>query len=126
MTERLKKEEQKGKKFDSEKLEWSLLPIDALCVVVMVFMFGARKYGKRNWENGMDWSRMYNAACRHMTKWYVGQTFDTETGINHLAHAIVSLMMVLAYQMRNVGTDDRNTKDSELAVHQEYSAKLGD
>jgi hypothetical protein len=122
MKESLTKEEN-GKKYDSNKLEWDLLPIDALCVIIMVFMFGAKKYGKRNWENGMDWSRMYNAACRHMTKWYVGQTFDEETGINHLAHAIVSLMMVLSYQIRNIGVDDRNIKNSALAANQIYTKK---
>lgn len=117
----LSKEE--GKKYDSEKLEWSLLPLDSLGMIVRVFMFGADKYGRRNWENGMDWSRLYNAAVRHMTKWYAGQTFDRETGINHLAHSIVSLMMILSYQMRNMGKDDRNINESESAVYQEYIPK---
>lgn len=118
--------EEKGKKYDSEKLEWDLLPIDALCVIIRVFMFGAKKYGKRNWENGMAFSRLYNAALRHMTKWYAGQVFDEETGINHLAHAAVSLMMILAYQVRGGGgtLDDRNTKESVSATKQEYKPKI--
>lgn len=118
--------EEKGKKYDSNKLEWDLLPIDALTVIIKVFMFGAGKYGKRNWENGMAFSRLYNAAVRHMTKWYAGETFDPETDINHLAHSIVSLMMILAYQVRGAGgvLDDRNTKESKSAVYQEYRPKI--
>lgn len=118
--------EEKGKKYDSNKLEWDLLPIDALTVIIRVFMFGASKYGKRNWENGMAFSRLYNAAARHMTKWYAGETVDPETGINHLAHSIVSLMMILAYQVRGGGgvMDDRNTRESQCATMQEYRPKL--
>lgn len=120
--------EEKGKKYDSNKLEWDLLPIDALTVIIRVFMFGASKYGKRNWENGMAFSRLYNAAIRHMTKWYAGETVDPETGLNHLAHSIVSLMMILAYQVRGGGgiIDDRNTKESKCATMQEYVPKISE
>lgn len=102
----------KGKKFDSDKLKWGLLPWDALTDIVRVFMFGANKYGERNWELGMDKSRLFDAALRHMTKWACGDEEDNETGINHLAHAIVSLLMILTYKIRGM---DKNETDMSMS-----------
>lgn len=97
--------EKLGRKNDGGKLKWSLLPWDALTDVVRVFMFGAYKYGERNWELGMDKSRLIDAALRHITRWQCGEEKDIETGINHLAHAIVSLLMIVAYTVRGNNKD---------------------
>lgn len=94
-----------GRKNDGSKLRWSLLPWDAMTDVVRVFMFGAHKYGERNWELGMDKSRLMDAAIRHITRWQCGEEKDDETRINHLAHAIVSLLMVIAYTVRGNNKD---------------------
>lgn len=100
-----------GRKNDGGKLRWSLLPWDAMTDVVRVFMFGAYKYGERNWELGMDKSRLMDAAIRHITRWQCGEEKDIETGINHLAHAIVSLLMIIAYTVRG-NNKDASTKMS--------------
>lgn len=103
-----------AKKSDENKPDLSLLPRNAKEEVAKVFMFGAEKYGRYNYLKGMDWTRLIAAADRHMTKWNDGETLDEESGLNHLAHAICGLMMLLEYKARDLGTDDRykSGKDS--------------
>jgi hypothetical protein len=94
-------------KFDDGKLPWDLLPTDALRGVVRVLAFGAGKYGRHNWANGMNWSRLYAATFRHLTAWYEGEKTDPETGCSHLSHALCCLLFLAAYEVRGVGRDDR-------------------
>lgn len=96
-----------GVKYDQGKLPWHLYPWDAAEDVVKVLDFGAKKYAPRNWEAGMDWSRVYSAAMRHLIAWWGGENLDPETGLPHLAHAMCCLMFLQAYGKRGVGSDDR-------------------
>lgn len=105
-----------GVKFDQEKLRWELVPYDAVEEVVKVLTFGAKKYAPRNWERGMDWSRVYAALIRHMTSWFHGQDTDPETGISHLAHAGCCLMFLIAYEKRGTGNDDRPKLDQLKSI----------
>lgn len=96
-----------GKKFDLGKLRWGLLPFDALTGIIKVLEFGATKYGDRNWEEGMDWDRPFNATIRHLTAWYEGENDDEETGHSHLWHAGCCILFLIAYELRGVGHDNR-------------------
>lgn len=97
-----------GKKFDSGKLPWHLFPWDSAKEVVKVLELGAEKYGERNWEQGMKWSRLFNAAQRHLVPFFQeGENLDPDTQICHLAHAICCLMFMHSMRIRNIGTDDR-------------------
>lgn len=100
-----------ARKDDQEKLPWHLLPPDAVEGIIAVLQFGATKYGERNWEKGMAWSRPFSALMRHMWAWWRGETHDPETGITHLAHAGCCLLFLLAYENRGVGTDDRHATE---------------
>lgn len=94
-------------KADAGKDPWHLLPWDALREVVRVLAFGAGKYGERNWERGLAYSRCYSAALRHLTAWWGGEEADPETGASHLSHATCCLLFLLALHLRRTGTDDR-------------------
>lgn len=96
-----------GRKFDSEKPRWDLLPFDALDDVAMVLKYGAKKYADRNWEKGMAWGRLLGAGLRHASAWALGQDLDAESGLPHLAHAACCFLMLLALVRRREGTDDR-------------------
>lgn len=105
-----------GKKFDQGKAPWDLLPFDAVEQIVRVLEFGAGKYGAYNWSKGMDHSRLFAAAMRHLTSHWRGETLDSETGLPHLAHALCCLLFLQAYQLRGEGRDDRPhviSKDAE-------------
>ena len=96
-----------GRKDDGGKDPWHLVPWDATQAIVKVLAFGAGKYGDRNWENGMAWSRCFSAMIRHATAWWNGDGKDPETGYSHLWHAGCCIMFLIAFEMRGIGTDDR-------------------
>ncbi|NDG29294.1 hypothetical protein EB118_04225 [bacterium] len=101
-----------GKKFDGGKVRVDLLPTESLFEVAKVLGFGADKYGEHNWRKGIEWSRVYAAAQRHMMKWNAGETHDEESGMNHLAHACVNLLFLLSYDKNHPDLDDRYRSDN--------------
>jgi len=85
-----------GKKADSGKDRWDLLPPVALRPIVQVLTFGSHKYGDNNWQKVPDARRRYYAALqRHITAWYEGEPNDSESGLPHLAHAGCCLVFLL-------------------------------
>ncbi len=96
-----------GWKDDLEKNALHLIPTEAIDGLGHVLTFGARKYGDRNWEKGMAWSRCYGALLRHLNAWWGGEDEDAETGMSHLWHALCCLAFLTAYEARGAGTDDR-------------------
>lgn len=62
--------------------------------------------GRSNWRKGMRWSRLADAALRHLLKWASGSRVDEETGLSHLAHAMCCLMFLLNYEQTGLGEDD--------------------
>lgn len=103
----MSKTTQEGVKFDQEKLPWHLTPWDALRAIVKVLAFGAKKYGDRNWEAGMDWHRLHRAAIGHLIDWWENEGPDSETGYSHLWHAGCCVLFLIAYELRGVGRDTR-------------------
>lgn len=96
-----------GIKHDSEKLRYDLLPFDALKAEVEVWTYGASKYADRNWEKGFNWMRIVGSTLRHLTSFILGEDRDPETGFYHLAHAACNIRMLLTFQLRGIGQDDR-------------------
>ena len=97
-----------GAKYDEGKLRYDLLPVDAEEELVRVLTFGASKYADRNWEKGINYSRVYGAARRHLKEFWRGVDKDEETGLEHLAHAMCCCMFLLSYQLRGMKEfDDR-------------------
>jgi hypothetical protein len=82
-----------GQKHDEGKLDWTLLPPEALEEVVKVLQHGAVKYGRDNWQRVPDGRRRYIAAAhRHLHAVSLGELTDPESGLPHLAHAVCSLL----------------------------------
>lgn len=93
-----------GVKYDSDKLEYSLLPKGVLTSILKVLSFGKKKYAADNWmkvDNPKE--RYYNAMQRHITQWWEGEKYDSETGENHLAHAACCLMFLLWFENKEDG-----------------------
>lgn len=96
-----------GTKFDQGKLPFHLLPPELLTAITTVLDFGASKYAPRNWEAGMDWSRVFSALQRHMWAWWAGEDKDPETGKSHLWHAACCIAFLVTFEERKTGKDDR-------------------
>jgi hypothetical protein len=96
-----------GRKDDGGKARYDLIPPEFPESVAKVLAFGATKYGERNWEKGMKWSRPFAAMMRHMWAWWGGEANDPETGMSHLHHAACCIAFLVAYEERGIGEDDR-------------------
>jgi len=96
-----------GRKDDTGKLRYDLLPPEALETVVKVYTFGAQKYSPRNWEMGIPWSRIFGAIMRHLWAFYRGEDNDKETNIPHPAHAVFGCLALLHYMRYRKNFDDR-------------------
>jgi len=91
-----------------EKPPMELLPQESLLEVARVLGFGAKKYNRGNWRKGMNHTRLAAAALRHITQYLGGQDKDPESKLEHIAHAICGLMMLLESRKKGYGKDDRD------------------
>lgn len=95
-----------GVKHDSGKPRVSLLSSDAILEIAKVGTMGAEKYQDHNWRKGMKWSRLMDAAERHLLDYNKGERIDPESKLSHLAHVAWNFMALLEYELNNVGEDD--------------------
>lgn len=115
-----------SKKFDTGKPPISLIPHDYLVAVAEVLAFGAKKYDPHNWrETGFDWSRLIDAAYRHLGAFNDGQDRDPESGLSHVAHLACAVMFLLVHERQRLGNDNRFKKKEaqheEPNIHVEYA-----
>lgn len=96
-------------KFDQGKVDWSLVPFEALEGMAQVLEFGAKKYDRWNWTTGggFKWTRVLASCLRHIFAFMRGEDVDPESGLSHISHAQCNLLF-LAYYIRN---KDKMTKD---------------
>jgi len=86
------------------------VPPVAMFKVGQVMEVGAAKYGPYNWRDSRVTQSTYiNAALRHIMEDWDGTDFDSETGLENLAHAAACLMIVLDARAQNCINDDRPT-----------------
>lgn len=90
----------KGIKHDQGKPRLSLIPKEALWSMGKALGYGEKKYGTHNFRNGLGYTRLVDAAMRHLTAWVNGEDLDNESGNSHLDHALASLAM-LAFMVEN-------------------------
>jgi hypothetical protein len=101
-----------ARKDDQGKPPLSLIPRTALWAEARVMAHGADKYGRDNWRGGMSWSRLIDAALRHITAFADGEDIDNGeggTGESHLANARCCLAFLIEYMEYELGEDDRHT-----------------
>lgn len=94
------KEKQSGTKHDLGKSATALLPTLALIKCGEIMDFGASKYDAHNWLKGLKYVRLCSAVLRHLFLWLGGQENDDESGLSHLAHAAVDVLMLLEFTVR--------------------------
>lgn len=96
-----------GIKHDTGKPPLSLISYESLIGEARALEYGAAKYGKNNYKLGMDWSRLLDAAMRHISAFAHGESLDPESKLSHLFHAKASLGMLIYYVENELGKDDR-------------------
>lgn len=99
-----------AKKYDTGKPPISLFPRSALEAAARVLAKGAATYGRHNWRNGFEWSRLIDAALRHLHTFADGEDIDGgENGSKelHLANALCCIAFLIEHYEKGLGTDDR-------------------
>lgn len=90
----------KGIKYDSEKPQLDLIPAEAIIELGKVLTFGQNKYGRANWANGIESSRLLSAAFRHLQQFNGGEDLDPESRLSHISHAMCNLAF-LTWMLQN-------------------------
>lgn len=99
-----------GTKHDTSKAPVSLIPHESLLGTAEVLAFGAKKYAAHNWRGGFEWSRLIDAAQRHILAFTSGEDTDPESGLSHIDHAACCIAFLQAHIKSGLGTDNRYKK----------------
>ena len=103
--------EDKADKHDQNKLPLGLIDKTAIDGLAAVLQYGANKYSVQNWRKGLVYSRVYDAALRHLTAFIDGEDFDVESGLPHVDHALCCLMFLSNFSKTRKDLDDRYKKE---------------
>lgn len=97
-----------GRKDDSGKLRWDLLPWREVEKVVEVLTYGANKYADNNWKQVVPFKERYTGALmRHFVAWEKGEQIDEESGLFHLAQVITNGLFLLWEELEQHGNTKR-------------------
>lgn len=107
----LKNQKVEGVKFDTEKVPMELLPYESLEEIAKVLAFGAKKYERANWANGIEMSRLISASLRHIGQFNSGQDLDDESHTLHLANAACNLLFAIWIFKNRPDLDNRWIKN---------------
>lgn len=122
-----------GKKLDSGKPPMSLLDRHALEQIAMVLKFGAAKYERDNWRKGINYTRLTDAALRHIFAFIDGEDNDPESNLSHIAHAGCCILFLLRMIKDRRDLDDRHCsmtiieamrKELDLAIEEINTKQL--
>lgn len=118
------------------KAALSALPLQVVVEAGLGMMEGGLKYGRHNYrEAGVRASVYFDATLRHLIAWFEGEDEDPDTqerdadgavvpgtGVNHVAKAITSLMVLRDAMLNNMCTDDRAPEPADP----QWMGKLND
>lgn len=105
-----------GRKDDTGKLRFDLLPVGPLMKVAEVYTIGAVKYSDRNWEKGIKWGRIFAAMMRHAWNWWWGEKNDPIDGQHHLSSVVWCALSLMEYEETHPELDDRSKRPEQVGM----------
>lgn len=96
-----------GLKYDHDKPPIDLVDPEYLEGLADVLGFGARKYHRHNWRNGIAYSRLIAAAYRHLGAINKGEDLDPESGKPHVYHLACCTQFLSWMMTHRKDLDDR-------------------
>jgi hypothetical protein len=92
----------------SSKPPLSTIPCPVLFEIGAGMLEGACKYRRHNYRvAGVRTSIYYDAAMRHLMRFWEGEDIDPDSGLHHISKAIASLIVLRDSQMIGNVVDDR-------------------
>lgn len=120
------------------KAPLSTLSMPVIYEMALAMLDGACKYRRHNYRiAGVRLSVYYDAALRHINKWWEGEDLDLDyvneagetvigSGLPHLAHAMACLMIIRDGQLTGLATDDRPPETFAAGWLDEHSRKAAE
>ena len=106
----------------SDKIPLHLWPETASILGSLAMLDGALKYGRSNFRAiGVRSSIYYDAARRHMIKWFEGEDIDEDSGLPHLSHALACLAILIDADAAGKLNDDRMVQGGTLKFMKEMT-----
>lgn len=69
--------------------------------VAAVLTYGAQKYARNSWQTVPNAKQRYRDAMdRHLNEYNTGNTFDEESGLHHLLHAVCNAMFIMWFEIQ--------------------------
>lgn len=126
---------EQGRKYDSGKLRYDLIPVLALEDMVKGLTFGTIKYDDNNWVKVPNGRKRYLAAAmRHIQEYRKGVLWDEEQDIHHLSAAMNNLSFIVEKDLRGWGDNSEEPleevtefqTEEDLFSHGKYVARFAD
>lgn len=89
-----------AKRYNKDKVQMSLLPLDCLEQVARVLEHGAAKYDRDNWKKGQPKEQIIDSLLRHLTRIQQGEERDQESGELHSAHVACNALFLIWESIR--------------------------
>ena len=100
-----------GNKHDAGKPEISLIPVEAIEGCAKALTFGANKYGKHNFSDGIEHTRLINSLLRHTMAILRNEDNDPESNLDHVDHILANASMLKFMRVNRSDLDDRWKKN---------------
>ena len=100
-----------------KRVPFSTVPSVPIAEVGLAMLEGALKYGRHNYRAvGVRSSVYYDAAMRHLTRWWEGEDIDPDSGLPHIVKCLASLVVLRDSQIQGNVVDDRPPPSPEWAT----------
>jgi hypothetical protein len=107
------------------KLPLHLWPAIATAWGSLALLDGAAKYGRSNFRVApVRASIYYDAATRHLQKWFEGRDRDAESGLHELSHALACIAIILDAEANGTLIDDRAVPGGFLKAYDELTSHV--
>ena len=124
-------ESNKALRYNSGKIDFSLLDFKSLIPMIDVLEYGKVKYtvyddegkmlisGANNWKKEMHPEEILKSMLRHITSMSDGELLDNESGLPHIGHVMCNAMFYIYHS--KIEYDRTNIQNRALAALQSYT-----
>lgn len=77
-----------------KRFAFSVIPMQVIAGIGLAMLEGALKYGRHNYRAiGVRSSVYFDAAMRHLVRFWEGEDIDPDSGLHHLDKALASIVV---------------------------------